>query len=326
MPMAESAHWRRAAPLLLGVAALSAVIATVLHIGELERFGELARGAVPSWLLLACLAQAGTYLCLASIWTTVLERAGYSVKLGSLMRLAVAKHFADQALPTGGISGLLLVLGGLRRRGFSEGAAAATLVVGILSFYGAYLLLAILTLGMLWWHGHLGAGAELAALGLALFAATIIGLVLLFRRWSHAGAPRWVSRFAAARLLLGAQAAAPAGLLRDPSLLVRAAALQSAIFLLDALTLWLCFAALGAGPSPWIALAGFCMASIAATLGPIPLGLGTFEAGAIATLHLLGEPVETALAATLLFRGLSFWVPMLPGLWLARRELPRPAA
>jgi len=35
----------------------------------------------------------------------------------------------------------------------------------------------------------------------------------------------------------------------------------------------------------------------------------------------LGVEVEAALAATLLLRGLTFWLPMVPGLWLARREM-----
>jgi len=34
-----------------------------------------------------------------------------------------------------------------------------------------------------------------------------------------------------------------------------------------------------------------------------------------------GIEVPVALAATLLFRGLSFWLPMLPGVLLARRLL-----
>lgn len=38
-------------------------------------------------------------------------------------------------------------------------------------------------------------------------------------------------------------------------------------------------------------------------------------------LRLVGVPVAVALSATLLFRGLSFWLPMLPGLVLSRREL-----
>ena len=50
-------------------------------------------------------------------------------------------------------------------------------------------------------------------------------------------------------------------------------------------------------------------------------GLGTFEGTAIAMLHSHGLSIETALAATLLFRGFTFWLPMIPGLWLSRREL-----
>ena len=38
---------------------------------------------------------------------------------------------------------------------------------------------------------------------------------------------------------------------------------------------------------------------------------------------MLGVGVETALAATLLLRGLSFWLPMIPGLLLARHEIGR---
>ena len=40
-------------------------------------------------------------------------------------------------------------------------------------------------------------------------------------------------------------------------------------------------------------------------------------------LSLLGVTIETALAATLLLRGLTFWLPMVPGLWLAEREIAR---
>jgi hypothetical protein len=54
--------------------------------------------------------------------------------------------------------------------------------------------------------------------------------------------------------------------------------------------------------------------------------LGTFEGAAVTMLHVLGVDVEAALAATLLLRGLTFWLPMIPGLWLARREIARSGA
>ena len=94
--------------------------------------------------------------------------------------------------------------------------------------------------------------------------------------------------------------------------------------MLDALTLWLMFRALGNNPEIWIIFVSFVMASITATLGPIPLGLGTFEAGCVGMLSFLGVTLETALAATILLRGLTFWLPMIPGLWLARHELRPP--
>ncbi|WP_240975669.1 lysylphosphatidylglycerol synthase domain-containing protein [Paraburkholderia aromaticivorans] len=67
----------------------------------------------------------------------------------------------------------------------------------------------------------------------------------------------------------------------------------------------------------------FIIASMVATIGPIPVGLGTFEATSVGMLSLLGVSVEAALAATLLWRALTFWLPMLPDIWLARREIRR---
>jgi Mg2+-importing ATPase len=61
------------------------------------------------------------------------------------------------------------------------------------------------------------------------------------------------------------------------------------------------------------------IASLLRTFGFMPGGLGTFEAASVATLALIGIPVPVGLSATLLFRGLSFWLPMAPGLAFSRR-------
>ena len=47
-------------------------------------------------------------------------------------------------------------------------------------------------------------------------------------------------------------------------------------------------------------------------IAPSPLGTGTFKAGTTGMLTLLGMPLEAALSATLLLRGLTFWLPMVP--------------
>jgi Mg2+-importing ATPase len=65
--------------------------------------------------------------------------------------------------------------------------------------------------------------------------------------------------------------------------------------------------------------ASFMIASVFRTMGIVPGGLGTFEATSVLTLRMVGVDLAVALSATLLFRGLSFWLPMLPGYWFSRR-------
>jgi uncharacterized membrane protein YbhN (UPF0104 family) len=60
------------------------------------------------------------------------------------------------------------------------------------------------------------------------------------------------------------------------------------------------------------------MAYVASRVGSTPLGLGTFEGASIAMLQLIGVEIEAALAATLLFRAFTLWLPMIPGLWSMR--------
>lgn len=54
-------------------------------------------------------------------------------------------------------------------------------------------------------------------------------------------------------------------------------------------------------------------------LSIVPGGLGIFETTSVMSLTLVGIAVPVTLAATLLFRGLPFWLPMLPGPVFARR-------
>lgn len=115
---------------------------------------------------------------------------------------------------------------------------------------------------------------------------------------------------------------ASAHLLCDPALVGGTMLLQLAVFLLDAATPAIALAAIGSDGThlPGV-FASFVIASVAATMGPTPLGIGTFESVCVATLVLVGVHLEAALMATLLLRGLTFWLPMLPGLRIARREL-----
>ena len=316
---------------MFGLLALAAVVLVASRFTEIERFVAIARAAQPAWLLAAVALQALTYLCAAGVWYVTLRRAGLAQRYWSIVPLGLAKLFADQVLPTGGIGGTLLVVSGLGRRGIPKGIGMAALLIGLVSYYLAYLLAVMTALAILYANETLDAPMIAGAIIFALVAFSIPAVVLALRRWSRrksgdgwlASANRWLSRVPGISALITAMAESPGALLRDPWPFLGGTILQLLIFALDAATLWVVLQALGADDAPATA-AAFVMASLAATIGPMPLGLGTFEAVCVTLLHVQGLSVEVALTATLLLRGFTFWLPMIPGLALARQELSRP--
>jgi uncharacterized membrane protein YbhN (UPF0104 family) len=316
-----AAWWWKHRSWLFGLLILGLVCFYVLQGVELERFRELLREAAPTWLLLGIGLQVLTYLSAAAVWHTALASAGARRRFWSLVPLGVAKLFTDQALPSGGISGTLLVIRGLARRGIAAPVAMGALLVGLVSFYASYGLAALFGFLTLW--RNQGLGTPVAVI-YVIFAGFVIGvpiIVLSLRSMREGPWGARLRRIPGATALLDAIADAPPHLLRNPALLLVATGLQFAIFLLDAATLDAMLAALGQHLSPILVFASFITADVVATIGPIPLGLGTFEGTAVALLTIAGIPIEAAFAATLLLRSFTFWLPMLPGLWLAHREL-----
>jgi uncharacterized protein (TIRG00374 family) len=119
-------------------------------------------------------------------------------------------------------------------------------------------------------------------------------------------------------------AAAPADVLRDRWLLLQTSVLQFAIVVLDAATLDVMLRAIGHVLSPAAVFASFTMSTLITILGVIPGGLGLFEGGAVAMLRWFDVSVEAGLAAVLLLRAWTFWLPMAPGMWIARHEAREP--
>jgi glycosyltransferase 2 family protein len=313
---------RRLLSWLPGLIALPALITAVVHYGSLARFGELARDARPEWLLPAFAAQLATYVFAALSWRLVLIEADQPRPFRTLLRLSVAKLYTDQTVPTGGVSGTILVVKALARRGVPDHVAMAALLVGMVSYYGADVIAAIVCLALLWLHHHADF-AILALISLFVLVEVAIPSTVLWAKSqaTHTGLPRWVARLPLAQNLIDAVAEAPDDLIRDPVLLAGTLACQCAIIASDTVTLWLICQALDAPIAPWMAFCGFTIGAIVAMIAPSPLGLGTFEAGTTGMLALLGMPLEAALSATILLRGFTFWLPMLPGIWIARREL-----
>lgn len=310
-------RWRSwLAGLLIG----AALVGIVLRMGQLENYVALVRQARPAWLLGAVLLQLSTYVSLALGWREVLQTGDKrAFALKPLLRIALSKLFADQALPTAGMTGNVLLVDRLSGIGASRGTAMAVLLVSLRGYYAAYVAFALISLLLLWLHGE----ASPLMVGLVttfmLVAIAIPALALWLRRRGSKPLPIYIERIRPISQLLETVAEAPTRLIADHRLLAHVTLFNALVYVADVLTLYACARALGLALALSILLIAFTLASIVVTLGPIPFGLGTFEATSTSVLHLLGVPIETALSATMLLRFLTLWLPLIPGSVQLRR-------
>lgn len=307
-----------------GIVVLALVVFVVLQLGDIGKFLELVVNIELSWLVVALLLQAATYGCAASVWYLALKQSGQYRPMTDLIPLGVAKLFIDQTIPSGGLSGTVMVMAGLTRRGIPLRAGAGALLLGLVSYYTAYLLAVVISLGVLAFFHAIHPWVIVVCMVFSVVAVGIPAAVLWLRDATSLPLLIRLRQIPGLDALLKAVEEAPFQLLKDPVLLAQAVFFHVMIFLLDGATLWVMLYAIGQDIALSAAFSSFVIASVAATLGPIPLGFGTFEGVSVAMLMLLGSPLEAALTATLLLRGFTLWLPMLPGVWLVRREAGGP--
>jgi uncharacterized protein (TIRG00374 family) len=219
------------------------------------------------------------------------------------------------------MSGNVVLVDRLKEISGSRPVALAALIMTIIGYYASYGFVSLLALVLLWWHGQISwvvVALISASLGLS---AAVPALALWLQRKGAKAIPSWLRRIKAVCELFEMISEAPTRVVRDLHLIGAVTALSAAVFLLDGLTMQLCLFALGLHVPFGIAFSAFIMASIVVTLGPVPMGLGSFEAVSIGMLRAMGVPFEAALSATLLFRGYTLWVPLIPGMFAARRQL-----
>ncbi len=306
-------------PWLFGVAVLGAVVLAALHFSEGRQFVAHLRHVQPRWIVAAALLQAATYLGQGQIWRTVTRAGNVPVGIATAYRLSVARLFIDQALPSAGLSGTVVMVKSLEQHGIPMPVVMAGVVIDTASCYATYVigLLAALVVSLVQHQA-----TKLVLLVAVPFVPFALALTLGFIRL--AGRPpgrlaRRLSRFRFLRRGLLLLEQADPRLSRSRGLFARACVYQLAVILLDAATIWVLILGLGLTPSAGGVFVSFMISTLTRLVGIAPGGLGTYEATSVLTLSMVGVSVPVALSATLLFRGMSFWLPLVPGLWFSRR-------
>lgn len=305
---------------LAGTAAIILVVGNISAIGS---FSALLLNVNPWWFAAAFVSQLATYACTALVWARVLRRAGYRLNFLSLYTLSVGKLFADQAVPSGGLSGAGFLFHAFSKRQIPYKTAFSTFVFVSLAYIFAFLLAATISFVAL---AVAGETSPRLASSITIFAAVLASIIIISFVAvvvTPSNSPSWLNRIRLFRQARSWLELAMKQMVSQKILFFEVMGLQFSIRLIDGITVYLAFLAIGDAVPLHVCFYAAIIGSVVSTIGLVPMGVGTYEAGMVSTLKIFGVPVQEALAASLIFRGLTLWLPLLPGFIIIQREILR---
>ncbi len=326
--------------LIAAIVVLAAVKRTEL--AELwAKLGKLNAKTV----LLALACQVGKFAAVALTFHLLLRVLNHRIPIPYLFGSGLVMVFLNQAVPSMGTSGNAFMYSALQRRGVSGGSAIIVTILNFLTYYIAFFLLATgamiyLALAHALRGGHIAGVIVFFAMMLTLFIwirfrtqrrerfeRTMSDVNRLVKRLtrgsvSEAIPDHFVDDFFEGRaLIIGAKRR-----------FILPVITNLCMFLADSATLFVIFRGLGHTEVLYrYVAAGYIVGIILYAFAFVPGALGIYEAAMSGMFLAFGIPWAAAGAATILFRGFSFWLPIPIGFALyhamlnqRRREPPSP--
>jgi uncharacterized membrane protein YbhN (UPF0104 family) len=283
------------------------IAALLLAVPKLRSTGELITDANPPWIV-------------AGIGLELLSCAGYVVLFELVFkmerrfsrRLSLSELAVNSVVSVSGIGGIALGAWVLRTKGVSvERVARRSVLMFVLT--SAVNVSAVAAIGVLMWLGLLpgSRNALLTLLPAALAIATILATLAiagLAGRLAHGRLRSGRVHVALVAVSDGVRGALRLISRHDWRLL---GAVGYCLF--DALVLYACLLAFGPAPTFWVVAMAYLVGLMGNSI-PIPAGLVAVEGGLIGMLVLFHvRPVKEVVAAVVIYRAISLWVPALIG-------------
>ncbi len=282
------------------------------------------------------ISRASSWWVAVAVGLEVLSCVGYVVLFGLVFgmlgrrlvsRLSLSELAVNSVVSVSGVAGLALGAWVLRSKGISVRRIAKRSVL-IFVLTSAVNVGAVVVIGLLMWLGLLP-GSRKALLTLVPAAAALTSILgtLVLAAWARRAAARRPlehGRWAVTLVALSGGVQDAVRLIREHDWRVLGAV---AYWLFDNLALYACLAAFGGTPGVWVVAMAYLVGMLANSL-PIPGGFVAVEGGLVGMLLLFGvRPDSVAVAAVLVYRAISLWIPALIGslaFLSLRREIGKP--
>ena len=287
-----------------------------------------------AWLSMAIAAQLLTFLFTAIVYYLLLKslEGRNAISLGSLYRASVISVFFNQTIPSAGISGNTFLFNFLLKKDIPTSSIISVIVAELLIFYSAFeILIVVLLLICLFlidvsviFQVVLASGMVAYLLfGIAISSFGKMSVSKLYQRLSRRKYLKWLARkmdrSVRAHPLAGTDDRILVFLTGKKSTTLHAFFWQQVILAADTFTLWALMEGMGVDVTLLHVLLVLVSTKVVSLLPFAPGGLILFESSMTFLFVSLDIPFAEALAGTIVYRLLTFWLPIPAGLFLYRR-------
>jgi uncharacterized membrane protein YbhN (UPF0104 family) len=311
---------------IISLAVFFALVAgLLLGVPGLQSAGKQISHAKLSWVAVGILLELLSCVSYVVLFGHVFFKLGRSLA----SKLSLSELAVNSVVSVSGLAGIALGAWVLRSKGFSVERIAKRSVL-IFALTSAVNVGAVVVIGVPMWLGILpGSRNPLLTLLPAAAALLTIAGTLAGAEWARRAASHRKGREGRAVVAL----IAISGGVEDAIGLIRAGdwRLLGAIgyWLFDNLVLYACLAAFGDHPAFWVVAMAYLVGMLANSI-PVPGGFVAVEGGLVGMLLLFGaRPDSLVIAAVVVYRAISLWVPALIGSLAflgLRREIGKPIA
>ncbi|RFS20147.1 UPF0104 family protein [Chitinophaga silvatica] len=306
-----------------------ALVLVIHYLPEIKKEFLLLKEVKVYWLILAICFQLLTYLFAAIVYQILLT--AYKLDpfptLWELSKAAIIALFFNQTVPSGGLSGNTYIFNFLQKFKLPVSDTITLIVTEMVCYYSAIeaLIIPLFFSCLLFFKSPHLVKVTLAA-GILIFiilSALILlagkkkFLVSIFDRLKKI---KFFKKKLSFDFSQGGQQEIKF-LKEEPQKVIKAIVFQLLVLLADSATVFALFWGMGIEISPFVVILAFMSTRIIAILPITPGALVVYESSMVLFFTSLGAPVGTSIVVTLLYRLLSFWLPMPAGLILYRREI-----
>lgn len=312
------------------------VIVVALSFSELETILLTLQKAHLGFFLLALLIQILWFISNGRMYQSIFHLLGVQEQVSTLSRIATAANFVNVVAPTAGAGGVALFATEAHRRGHPTGKVTVAAALFLLLDQAAFLIILSLGIIVLIRRNDLNAGeisASLFLFGIAISYGSVLyvgyrsaeklgnllaklargvnRVVHLFRHDNYLSEER-------AHEFAHEIADGFSGLTEKPSSLLRPilwGLLNKGLLML---ILTCAFLSFEVPFSAGTIIAGFSMAYLFLIVSPTPSGIGIVEGLMPIALSSLNVNWSQAVVITLIYRAVTFWVPLAIGAWAFR--------